>query len=289
MIIAPTESQFDKPIDIDFHCASCNYNLRTLLPSQPCPECGHPVNHSLQQQFLRYAAPKQLRTLRQANLQFLLTPIYIIILAISLLITNNFILPENAANLNLVASLVIWLIFANYTSNMFKLTRNKMLFTVPKAISLLRISSLSLLFFQFIFYIFLVLSSFGDFSQQTYTNVIFISKTILYIPTTTAFFLAHYALYACIEQLNFKPFHSNHHILASGNTFALSILTIGWTYIATFNLINTFFIQGTTFQTSTSHAFLTYSTCSSQSPLSSSHSPSSSCSSPSTSSPSNPG
>ncbi|QDU32850.1 hypothetical protein KS4_08870 [Poriferisphaera corsica] len=37
----------NQPITTDLPCAQCEYNLKTLSPTQSCPECGYPVNQTL--------------------------------------------------------------------------------------------------------------------------------------------------------------------------------------------------------------------------------------------------
>ena len=44
-------------IDVDLHCLKCGYNLRGLLPSGLCPECGTPVGRSEHGDLLRFCSP----------------------------------------------------------------------------------------------------------------------------------------------------------------------------------------------------------------------------------------
>jgi hypothetical protein len=49
----------------DTPCVNCGYNLRGLVPSGLCPECGSPISRSVYGDFLRYADPAWLTKLRQ--------------------------------------------------------------------------------------------------------------------------------------------------------------------------------------------------------------------------------
>jgi len=53
-----------QPLDRDVACARCGYNLRGLLPDHFCPECGTPIERSLQGNVLRFADPEWLEKLR---------------------------------------------------------------------------------------------------------------------------------------------------------------------------------------------------------------------------------
>lgn len=53
----------DGRIARDVSCLHCGYNLRSLLPSQTCPECGEAVEPSLRGDALRHANPRWLRRL----------------------------------------------------------------------------------------------------------------------------------------------------------------------------------------------------------------------------------
>ncbi len=50
-------------LDFDLACRRCSYNLRGLLVSQRCPECGTPVGLSAKGDLLRFADPEWLRKL----------------------------------------------------------------------------------------------------------------------------------------------------------------------------------------------------------------------------------
>ncbi|QQE10263.1 hypothetical protein JD969_12200 [Planctomycetota bacterium] len=56
----------DAPITQDLVCINCNYNLRTLTPSQLCPECGHPISITLNSTYLCFASTPYLKTLHFA-------------------------------------------------------------------------------------------------------------------------------------------------------------------------------------------------------------------------------
>jgi len=47
----------------DTPCINCGYNLRGLVPSGLCPECGSPINRSVHGDFLRYSDPAWLNKL----------------------------------------------------------------------------------------------------------------------------------------------------------------------------------------------------------------------------------
>ncbi len=49
----------------DIYCIGCGYNLRNLDPSGACPECGMPIERSLQTSILRFASPDWLRNIRR--------------------------------------------------------------------------------------------------------------------------------------------------------------------------------------------------------------------------------
>jgi hypothetical protein len=49
----------------DVSCLRCGYNLRGLSSDSRCPECGSPVERSIQGDQLRFADPNWLRTLRR--------------------------------------------------------------------------------------------------------------------------------------------------------------------------------------------------------------------------------
>jgi hypothetical protein len=51
----------------DLSCRRCSYNLRTLLATGVCPECGTPVALSMSPDRLRFADPEWLGTVRRGN------------------------------------------------------------------------------------------------------------------------------------------------------------------------------------------------------------------------------
>lgn len=51
-------------IDSDLHCRQCGYNLRGLLASGACPECGHAVAESARRNLLRDSDPSYATNLR---------------------------------------------------------------------------------------------------------------------------------------------------------------------------------------------------------------------------------
>jgi hypothetical protein len=51
------------PIDFDILCQRCAYNLRGLLPSGRCPECGVPVRVSIAGELLQFADPTWIKRL----------------------------------------------------------------------------------------------------------------------------------------------------------------------------------------------------------------------------------
>lgn len=51
-------------IDYDVACIFCGYNLRGLLPTGRCPECGSPIADSIRGDFLKFADPAWLDKLR---------------------------------------------------------------------------------------------------------------------------------------------------------------------------------------------------------------------------------
>ena len=54
----------DGRLAVDHPCACCGYNLRGLVPSGACPECGLAVEDSLRRDTLRFADRRWLRTVR---------------------------------------------------------------------------------------------------------------------------------------------------------------------------------------------------------------------------------
>jgi hypothetical protein len=60
----------------DTPCDQCGYNLRTLHVSARCPECQHPVAHTLSTASLLHASPRHLRMLR----------VHVLLLALGLLL-----------------------------------------------------------------------------------------------------------------------------------------------------------------------------------------------------------
>ncbi|MFH1747960.1 MAG: hypothetical protein ABIG44_13070 [Planctomycetota bacterium] len=52
-------------VETDLPCAACGYNLRTLVWSSKCPECGRPVKHSAPLRGFRFHS---LRSIRRARL-----------------------------------------------------------------------------------------------------------------------------------------------------------------------------------------------------------------------------
>ncbi len=46
---------------VEINCRQCGYNLRGLMPTGLCSECGAPISHSLRVDLLRYANPEWLR------------------------------------------------------------------------------------------------------------------------------------------------------------------------------------------------------------------------------------
>ncbi len=53
-----------QPLATDLPCARCGYNLRGLRTDHLCPECGTPIERSLQGNLLHFADPGWLDTLR---------------------------------------------------------------------------------------------------------------------------------------------------------------------------------------------------------------------------------
>lgn len=44
---APTDATIESPLQEDFECIECGYNLRGLMPDGRCPECGEKIESSL--------------------------------------------------------------------------------------------------------------------------------------------------------------------------------------------------------------------------------------------------
>jgi|GEM_PF-6630536 len=68
---ASTPSPADRVL-IDAPCVNCGYNLRTLPENGLCPECAHPVWHSLRGYFLCYAPHTWIRTVARGLLLILI-------------------------------------------------------------------------------------------------------------------------------------------------------------------------------------------------------------------------
>jgi hypothetical protein len=62
----------DGRVAVDALCVSCGYNLRTLHRASVCPECAHPVIHSIQRYFLRFAPPAWVKGLARGLLLVLI-------------------------------------------------------------------------------------------------------------------------------------------------------------------------------------------------------------------------
>jgi len=62
----------DGRVAVDAMCVNCGYNLRTLHRDSVCPECAHPVIHSIQQYFLRFAPPAWVKGLARGLLLVLI-------------------------------------------------------------------------------------------------------------------------------------------------------------------------------------------------------------------------
>lgn len=63
MTLDPPTITPEAPLDRDVPCQRCGYNLRGLPRSGRCPECGMPVEMSLNGDMLRYADPQWLSAL----------------------------------------------------------------------------------------------------------------------------------------------------------------------------------------------------------------------------------
>jgi hypothetical protein len=59
-------------VAVDAPCVYCGYNLRTLSIDGLCPECAHPVEHSLHGYFLRFGSPPWVRGLARGLLLILI-------------------------------------------------------------------------------------------------------------------------------------------------------------------------------------------------------------------------
>lgn len=55
--------RIDEPFESDLPCRSCGYNLRGLVPSGRCPECGTAIGFSLHGDLLKYSDPNWVETL----------------------------------------------------------------------------------------------------------------------------------------------------------------------------------------------------------------------------------
>lgn len=62
----------DGRVAVDALCVSCGYNLRTLHCDSICPECAHPVIHSIHRYFLRFAPPAWVKGLARGLLLVLI-------------------------------------------------------------------------------------------------------------------------------------------------------------------------------------------------------------------------
>jgi hypothetical protein len=58
-----TGEQHGTAIAADMSCTICGYNLRGLVPSKVCPECGTPIGRSVHGNLLRFAEPEWLTKL----------------------------------------------------------------------------------------------------------------------------------------------------------------------------------------------------------------------------------
>jgi hypothetical protein len=64
MEAAPVDSS---PLTTDWPCAVCDYNLRGLSSAALCPECGSPVQQSLDFRYLGNSNPRWVRTIRHGT------------------------------------------------------------------------------------------------------------------------------------------------------------------------------------------------------------------------------
>ncbi|WP_432798718.1 hypothetical protein [Poriferisphaera sp. WC338] len=109
-------------LDQDLLCTNCEYNLRTLTPAQSCPECGHSVFETLQQQHLCNAPLPYLTTLRTAVTRLLITPLFYFGFFLIMIAHNTRIIPGNIYYIQATIILTLTPIQLFYLFAIFKLT-----------------------------------------------------------------------------------------------------------------------------------------------------------------------
>ncbi len=96
----PTVETFDADgrVAVDAPCVECGYNVRTLAFAAACPECAHPVAHSVGRYFLPFAPAEWVRGLARGLLFILIAGGLAFVLALLLAVLAAFTAVTDASS-----------------------------------------------------------------------------------------------------------------------------------------------------------------------------------------------